>query len=276
MFLKGGVISCMNTSKIKCKLCGMNYSMQEMSEEHYPARSVGNIDIVALDIVKMFDSIQSKETRISLLQKQSAGESLDNIIGDLFDTELSKSLYPSGRTARTLCRNCNTFLGKYDAAYLKFFSLDGEPKKIKGYKESTKLQIIKSIFGKFLSVPEAYNEEFDFLDFIKEEQVKKYSGKWRIYFVKRDYSTDFMGFKDIGTGKATYPDGIVYEFSDDKFIFNLLNFEKHSCYPMNNIFEILNSNYEIIKGVGNSGGYHAQILMSRLFNDDDGSVSNEI
>ena len=36
---------------------------EEMSEEHYPARSVGNEDIVSLDTIKMFDSFQSEEMR---------------------------------------------------------------------------------------------------------------------------------------------------------------------------------------------------------------------
>lgn len=262
----------MDTTKVKCKLCGIHYSKEEMSEEHYPARSVGNEDIVALNIVKMIDSFQSEKMRNDVLKRLSAGESTDNIFGDIFDTKLSKSIYPAGRTARTLCRKCNTFLGKYDAAYLKFFSLDGEPKKIKGFRESTKLRIIKSIFGKFLSVPEAKNEEFDFLDFLKDESKTKYSGKWGLYFVKRDFSTDLLGLNDIGTGKITFDEGIVYELSDDKFIFNLMNFNKHSCFSMTNIFDILNRNYVLVKGAGNDGGYHAQILMTRLFQNADGNM----
>jgi len=255
----------MDKTKIKCKLCGMNYSEDEMSEEHYPARSVGNEDIVALDIIKTFDSFQSKEVQNDVLKRLSNGEDADNILSDIFDTKLSKSIYPAGRTARTLCRKCNTFLGKYDEAYLKFYLLDGEPKRIKGFNEHTKLQIIKSIFGKFLSVPEALDEEFDFIDFLKDKSLTEYSGKWRLYFVRRDFSTDLMGLKDIGTGKVTFDEGVVYELSDDKFIYNLMNFEKHSCFSMNNIFDILNRNYVMIEGVGYDGGYHAQILMTRLF-----------
>lgn len=49
------------------------------------------------------------------------GESLGQISDDIFDNELTEPLYPKGRTARSLCRKCNTFLGKYDEAYLKFF-----------------------------------------------------------------------------------------------------------------------------------------------------------
>lgn len=267
-------IICMDKTKLKCKLCGMYYSNEEMSEEHYPAKSVGNEDIVALDIIKMFDSFQSKAMRNDVLKKLSSGENAGNILGDIFDTKLSKSIYPEGRTARTLCRKCNTFLGKYDEAYLKFFSLDGEPKRIRGFKGSTKLQITKSIFGKFLSVPETENEEFDFLDFLKDESLTEYSGKWRLYFVRRDYSTDLLGLNDIGTGKANFDKGVVYELSDDKFIFNLLNFEKHSCFSMTNIFDILSRNYVLIKGVGNDGGYHAQFLMTRLFQNIDGNIKD--
>jgi hypothetical protein len=241
----------------------------EMSEEHYPARCVGNEDIVAFDIMKMFDSFQSKEIYNKILKESADGENLNDISSNIFDTILSKPLYPEGRTARTLCRKCNTFLGKYDEAYLKFFSFSGEPKCINGFTNSTKIQIIKSIFGKFLSLPEAQNEEFDFIDFIKDESLIKYYGKWRLYFVRRDSSSDLMGFKDIGTGKLLFDKDVVYELSDDKFIFNLMNFEKHSCYPMTNIFDIFNNNYNLVEGVGEYGGYHAQILMTRFFENFD-------
>ena len=148
----------MKKDKVKCKLCGGLFNDEEMSEEHYPARSVGNEDIVALDLVKMFDSFQSEETRRKLINKLSTGESFEQIAGDIFDNELSVPLYPHGRTARTLCRKCNTFLGKYDEAYKRFFLLDGKAKAIRGFTQKTKLYIIKSIFGKFLSVPETQNE----------------------------------------------------------------------------------------------------------------------
>ncbi len=252
----------------KCKLCGNIFSNEEMSDEHYPARSVGNEDIVAFDLIKLFDSFESEELRSDILNRLSGGVSLKTIADDVFDTKLSMPLYPKGRTARSLCRKCNTFLGKYDASYLKFFSLDGDPKKVKGFSKITKLQVIKSIFGKFLSVPEASGEDFDFRDFLKNEKSTDYSGKWRLYFIKRDYSTDLLGLSDIGTGKEEFDEGVVYELSDDKFIFDLMNFEKHECFPMTNLFDILNKNYDIISGAGQDGGYHAQILMSRLLRSD--------
>lgn len=257
----------MEKAKLKCKLCGKYFSSEEMSEEHYPARSVGNEDIVAFNIIKAFDTLQSEEMRKMIRNKLSEGESIERISENLFDDELAESLYPRGRTARTLCRKCNTFLGKYDEAYLKFFSLDGETKAIKGFSKKTKLYIVKSIFGKFISIPEAKNEEFDFLDFLKDESITEYSGRWKLYFVKRDFSSDIMGMKDIGTGKVEFEEGVVYELSDDKFIFNLMNFEKHACFEMTNLFDILKKDYKLIKGVGKDGGYHAQILMTRLFSE---------
>jgi hypothetical protein len=237
-----------------------------MSEEHYPARSVGNEDIVLLDIIKMIDFFQTDGMK-RFEKRYLQGESIGQISDDIFDNELSLPLYPNGRTARTLCRKCNTFLGKYDEAYLKFFSINGEPKIVKGFNKITKLKIIKSIFGKFLSLPETMDEKFDFLDFLNDEYAVEYRGKWKIYFIKRDFSSDIMGMRDIGTGKLEFNEGVVYELSDDKFIFNLMNFEKHSCYDMTNLFDILRKNYKLVTGTGSNGGYHAQVLLSRLFKE---------
>ena len=108
-------------NKLKCKLCGNYFDDNEMSEEHYPARSVGNNDIVAVDISKTIDTLLSNETRKNILNRVEHGENLKQISDEFFDNELAIPLYPHGRTARTLCKRCNTFLGKYDEAYLKFF-----------------------------------------------------------------------------------------------------------------------------------------------------------
>lgn len=253
-----------NKNKLRCRLCNNVFFEEEMSEEHYPARSTGNDDVVALNLIKMVDILQSENMHTEVAKRLSLGEKPRKIVDDIFDNRLSKPLYPNGRTARTLCQQCNTFLGKYDEAYLKFFNCDGNPKTIKGFQLLTKYQIIKAIFAKFLSVPEAINENFDFIDFIKDKQSMSYTGTWHLYFVKRDLSTDVLGLKDIGTGKAEFDEGVVYELSDDKFIFNLMNFPKHSCFDMTDIFDILNKNYDLLEGVGKDGGYHAQILMSRL------------
>lgn len=244
----------------KCKLCLNYFSDKDMSEEHYPAKSVGNNDIISLDILKLI----SGETQNEISSRVNNGESLKMITDDIFDNKLSKPLHPAGRTARTLCKSCNTFLGKYDKSYLSFFQVDGNSYKTKGFQIKTKYEIIKAIFAKFLSIPDAENEVFDFLDFIKNENLYTYDGKWNLYFVKRDHTCDFFGFKDIGTGKAIFDEGVVYELSDDKFIYNLMNFKKHDCYPMTNIFDILNKNYTIVEGVGEYGGYHASILIPQL------------
>ena len=137
-----------------------------MSEEHYPAKSTGNEDIVALDFGKMIDSMRSGELAERLFHKENQGKTVEEVSGEFFDEELSHSLYPKGRTARSLCRQCNTFLGKYDEAYKKFFDNDGSPSIIKGYQKLTRLKIIKAIFAKFLSVPECKGLNFDFIDFL--------------------------------------------------------------------------------------------------------------
>ena len=249
------------TKLCKCRLCLNYFSDEEMSEEHYPAKSVGNDDIVAVN----FAQIVSEEIHEEITARIKKGEDVQDVAGDIFDTKLSKSVYPKGRTARTLCRTCNTFLGKYDRAYLRFFDVDGYSCKTKGFQRQTKYQIIKAIYAKFLSVPEAENEEFDFLDFIRDEKLEHYNGKWRLYLVQRNHTCDLFGMKSLDTGKETFDEGVVYEFSDDKFIFNLMNFEKHDCFPMTNIFEILNKNYTLVQGVGEMGGYHGQMLMAKLF-----------
>lgn len=250
----------------RCRLCGKYFTDADMSEEHYPARNTGNEDVVAVDFGKMFDTFTSESVHAEIREKLSRGEPLENITGDIFDTQLATSLYPKGRTARTLCRKCNAFLGKYDEAYLRFFNLDGNPKSINGFQQHTKYQIIKAIYAKFLSMPEAADESFDFMDFIRDDVSTVYNGNWNIYFVKRDFSSDLLGMKDIRTGKITFNEGVVYELSDDKFIFNLMNFPKHSCFEMTNLFDILKKNYKLVEGVGESGGYHAQVFMSSIFN----------
>ncbi|MBR5951300.1 MAG: hypothetical protein IKZ87_07700, partial [Actinomycetaceae bacterium] len=100
-----------------------------------------------------------------------------------------------------------------------------------------------------------------------------YDGKWKIYFVKRDWSTDILGLKDIRTGKLEYDEGVDYEMSDDKFIFNLMNFPKHSSLKMTPLFDILNKNYELVEGVGKDGGYHGLMLASNMLSQADQGAS---
>lgn len=98
----------MEKNKMKCKLCGELFNYEEMSEEHYPARSVGNEDIVAFNITKMLDFFQSEEMKEKIENNLLNDKNIERISGDIFDNELAESLYPRGRTARTLCRKCNT------------------------------------------------------------------------------------------------------------------------------------------------------------------------
>ena len=255
------------TRNCRCRLCGELFFDNEMSEEHYPARSTGNNDIVKINLMDIFDPVKGK-TMLEKVQKRCAdGEELLDAISKVFDDDYAIPAYPKGRTARTLCKRCNTFLGVYDAAYLRFFSVGGDPQKVKGYQQQTKLQIIKALYAKFLSIPEALHEEFDFIDFIKDPNKSEYSGKWRLYFVKRTLESETLFFGDIGTGKATFDEGVVYELADNKFIFNLLNFEKHADYPMTDIFDILHKSYSIVEGLGENGGYHAGIIIPRLLSD---------
>ena len=169
-----------------CVLCRNFFKNSEMSEEHYPARSTGNEDVVSFDIMKMIDSFMSGETKEYMGKSIERGETVEEASGRFFDEELSSDLYPKGRTARTLCRECNTFLGKYDEAYKKFFDNEGNNEIIKGFQNSTKVQIIKAIYAKFLSIPEAKGTDFDYVEFLREENSEMYDGVWNIYCVKRD------------------------------------------------------------------------------------------
>ena len=51
----------------------------------------------------------------------------------------------------------------------------------------------------FEQVEEKFYEEI-FADFIKGQN----RGKWRLYFIRRDFSTDMIGLSDISTGKIDW------------------------------------------------------------------------
>lgn len=139
----------MSTQQYKCRLCGNYYSNSDMSEEHYPARNTGNEDVVAIDLGKMFDTFTSESVHSEIREKLRNGQTLENITGDIFNSQLAMSLFPKGRTARTLCRKCNTFLGKYDEAYLRFFNLDGNPKFVNGFQQHTKHRSLRQFTQNF-------------------------------------------------------------------------------------------------------------------------------
>lgn len=98
----------------------------------------------------------------------------------------------------------------------------------------------------------------------RKKLFEQYERKWRLYFIKRNHTTDLSGFTSLNTGKLELGEGVVYEFSDDKFIYNLVSFDKHDCYSMTNMFDMLNKNFTIIEGIGGSGGYHGQIMLINL------------
>lgn len=238
-----------------------------MSEEHYPAKSTGNDDIVALDFGKMIDSIRSGKIIEKLFQQDNQGKTLKEVSSNFFDKELSHSLYPKGRTTRSLCRECNTFFGKYDEAYKKLYDNDGSSSIIKGYQKQTRLKISKDIFAKFLSVPECKGWKFDFVDFLNNENQAEYKGKWKLYCIKRDYSTDMLGLSHLATGELVYDEGTIFELSDAKFIFHLMDFESHEGYTSLNMLDLLNKTYTLVNGSDlHDGGYHGQLMIQEIFN----------
>ena len=250
--------------KQRCKLCKNLFTENEMSDEHYPARSAGNNDVLTLYPTRFIDMLTSEKFTADLRNSFSNGENLEEIANNFID-KVTEPTFPLGRTARTLCKNCNNLLGEYDDVYLKFYKNNGESDVIRGFAKTTKLKIIKAIYGKFISIPEANKEAFDFLNFVLNSCEEEYSGVWKLYFVRRDESTDLFGLQHIDTGKIQYNDKkVVYELSDDRFIYNLMNFEKHKEFKMTNIFEILNKKYKIYNGVGDLGGYHGMILLNKL------------
>ena len=71
--------------KYLCRLCQRYVSEQEISEEHYPARSVGNEDIVAVDIEKLIDSLLSEDTYKEIVVGLNNGQSIEDIDCQYFD-----------------------------------------------------------------------------------------------------------------------------------------------------------------------------------------------
>ena len=58
-----------NRKKYVCKLCNNQYTYDEMSEEHYPAKSVGNDDIGNFDLTKFIDIFDSESIKEDIYQK---------------------------------------------------------------------------------------------------------------------------------------------------------------------------------------------------------------
>ena len=64
-----------------------------------------------------------------------------------------------------------------------------------------------------------------------------------------------------------YDNGVVYELSDEKFIFDLFDFSLPQYSKMTNIFDILKKDYIIIEGIGNYD-FHAQIMLLKVLKSD--------
>jgi hypothetical protein len=63
-------------------LCQEYFKNSNISEEHYPAKSTGNDDIVALDFVKMIDSMMSGEVNKHIYDQKNKGKSIEEISGE--------------------------------------------------------------------------------------------------------------------------------------------------------------------------------------------------
>lgn len=162
-----------------CALCQQWFKKQEMSEEHFPAKTVGNVDMVEVNLADMIDPELAKLNAMKFISLMDSGQDYEKALDMVFEESLVKKSYPKGRTKRTLCRQCNTLLGKYDFSYKKFFEKDGNVEIIKGFQKHTKIQIIKAIYGKFLSIPEC-EKEMNFWDILNDSYefipVSKKSG----------------------------------------------------------------------------------------------------
>ncbi len=92
-------------------------------------------------------------------ERLKSGESVEKImLDDTFDKEFSKE-YPEGRTG---CRFVEVLMhGRNTTNLFKFFNVDGDPNKVKGFLKRTKLSIIKKqAIQKFISKRKMKNLTF--------------------------------------------------------------------------------------------------------------------
>lgn len=68
-------------------------------------------------------------------------------------------------------------------------------------------------------------------------------------------------------GVLEYDNGVVYELSDEKYIFDLFDFPLPQYSKMTNIFDILKKDYIIIEEIGNYD-FHAQIMLLKVLKSD--------
>ena len=62
-------------------------------------------------IIKSIEFTISPEINKIIQLRINKGERKDDVLSEIFDTHLATDLYPKGRTSRSLCIKCNTFLG---------------------------------------------------------------------------------------------------------------------------------------------------------------------
>ena len=74
-----------------CRLCRRRFTYDEMSEEHYPAKSTGNNDIVELDLVKLIDTFQSGIAQQKIKKQVELGHAVEDAAGKYFDEELTNT-----------------------------------------------------------------------------------------------------------------------------------------------------------------------------------------
>lgn len=77
----------MNRQKVQCRLCQQFFADEDMSEEHYPAHSVGNDDIIALDFTKFMDTLMgdNPELKEAISVAIKNGEDLKESADKYFD-----------------------------------------------------------------------------------------------------------------------------------------------------------------------------------------------
>lgn len=153
----------------KCRLCGKE---AKLTEEHIPPRAAFN-----------------DEKRKLARDK----DSLDIILGEK-NLEEVKGYHKKGQTFKTLCSNCNSFLGtEYVSEYVRLAINLMNSYKNEGHlpKPDTwyfieipmkPLNFLKQVLSMFCStVAEGFSEEFDFKDYILNKEMNgNFSNKYKV------------------------------------------------------------------------------------------------
>ncbi len=75
----------MNKEQCQCKLCGQFFAPDDMSDEHYPARSVGNDDF-CFNMTNIFDIKKKNYTIVEGVDDPSGGYHGQILLGRLFSS----------------------------------------------------------------------------------------------------------------------------------------------------------------------------------------------